>query len=67
MKDMDGGPTRHDAVPGDGMLPWAEIVAAGAAAGVDWFVVERDEPTDPIPEITRGLAFLDALATLGQG
>jgi sugar phosphate isomerase/epimerase len=65
MKDMDAGPTRHDAVPGDGILPWPEIVAAGTAASVDWFVVERDEPTDPVPEITRGLAVLDALATPG--
>jgi sugar phosphate isomerase/epimerase len=64
---MDGGPTRHDAVPGDGILPWPEIVTAGTSAGVEWFVVERDEATDPVPEIARGRAVLDALATPGPG
>lgn len=63
MKDMDGGPTRHDAVPGDGILAWPGIVAAGTDLGVEWFVVERDEPTDAIAEITRGFSFLRSLAT----
>jgi hypothetical protein len=38
-------------------------VAAGTAAGVDWFVVEEDNPKDAIAEIARGLDFLRGLAS----
>jgi sugar phosphate isomerase/epimerase len=62
MKDMAAGPGRGDVVPGDGILPWPEIVAAGTERDVDWFTVEEDNPRDAIAEITRGLEFLRALA-----
>jgi sugar phosphate isomerase/epimerase len=65
MKDMAPGPGREDVTPGDGVLPWAEIVAAGTERGVEWYVVEEDNPRDPIAEITRGLAHLRGLAATG--
>ena len=67
MKDMARGPVRHDAAPGDGILAWPEIVAAGTDRGVEWYVVEQDEPSDAIAEITRGLAYLRGLATTEAG
>lgn len=63
MKDMASSPNGGDMAPGDGILPWAEIVAAGTERDVEWFVVEEDNPKDAIAEITRGLAFLRTLAT----
>jgi sugar phosphate isomerase/epimerase len=62
MKDMSSGPDRGDVTPGDGILPWMEIVAAGTEHGVEWYVVEEDNPRDAIVEITRGRAYLQALA-----
>jgi sugar phosphate isomerase/epimerase len=63
MKDVAAEPERGDVTPGDGTLSWPEIVAAGTAAGVDWFVVEEDNPKDAIAEIARGLDFLRGLAS----
>lgn len=62
MKDMSTEPERGDVSPGDGILPWAEIVAAGTAAQVEWYVVEEDNPKDAIAEIARGRAYLARLA-----
>jgi sugar phosphate isomerase/epimerase len=67
MKDMATGPTRADATPGDGILPWPEIAAAGTDRGVEWFVIEQDNPTDAVDEITRGLGYLRGLATADAG
>ena len=63
MKDMAAGPGREDVAPGDGILPWAEIVATGTERGVEWFVIEGDNPRDAIAEITRGLEYLRGLAS----
>jgi sugar phosphate isomerase/epimerase len=62
MKDMASGPGREDVAPGDGILAWPEIVAAGTAQGVERYVVEEDNPRDAIAEISRGHAFLRTLA-----
>jgi sugar phosphate isomerase/epimerase len=62
MKDMAPGSERSDVTPGDGILSWREIVAAGTAADVAWYVVEEDNPRDAIAEIARGFAYLRGLA-----
>ena len=62
MKDRADGPTPRDAPPGSGLLHWAEIVDAGRAAGVEWYVVEQDEPGDAIADVTAGLHYLRGLA-----
>lgn len=62
MKDVAAGPERGDVTPGDGTLPWAEIVAAGTAVGAEWYVVEEDNPKDAIAEIARGLDYLRRLS-----
>jgi sugar phosphate isomerase/epimerase len=62
MKDRAPGPEPHDAPPGDGTLPFPEIVEAGRAAGVEWYIVEQDEPREPLADIARGLRYLESLA-----
>lgn len=63
MKDMAPGSGREDVTPGDGILAWPEIVAAGTERGVEWYIVEEDNPRDAIAEITRGREYLRGLAT----
>ncbi len=43
---------------GAGILDWAQILPAAAAAGVEWLIVEHDDPKDPIASIRRSAAFL---------
>jgi sugar phosphate isomerase/epimerase len=61
MKDMAPGPDRGDVTPGDGTLPWRDIVAAGTEQHAEWYVVEEDNPRDAIAEIARGREFLRGL------
>jgi sugar phosphate isomerase/epimerase len=62
MKDLAPGPDHADVTPGDGTLPWPDIIAAGTAQHAEWYVVEEDNPRDAIAEISRGGAFLRRLA-----
>jgi sugar phosphate isomerase/epimerase len=62
MKDLSAEPERGDVTPGDGILDWPSIVAAGTAADVGWYVVEEDNPRDVLAEIARGRTFLAGLA-----
>ena len=64
MKDRAPGPEPRDAPAGEGTLDFAEIVRAGRAAGVEWYVAEQDEPRDPLDDITT--AYRD-LASLSRG
>jgi sugar phosphate isomerase/epimerase len=63
MKDIAAGPDRGDVAPGDGVLPWPAIVAAGTELDVAWYVIEEDNPKDAFAEIARGLTFLRGLAS----
>ena len=51
MKDRAAGPEPHDAPAGEGSLPFPAIVEAGRTAGVEWYIVEQDEPRDPLDDI----------------
>jgi sugar phosphate isomerase/epimerase len=62
MKDRAAGPEPHDAPPGQGTLPFPAIVEAARAAGVEWYIVEQDEPRDPLADVARGLRYLESLA-----
>jgi sugar phosphate isomerase/epimerase len=62
MKDRAAGPELHDAPPGQGTLPFPAIVEAARAAGVEWYIVEQDEPRDPLADVARGLRYLESLA-----
>jgi sugar phosphate isomerase/epimerase len=65
MKDVAPGSERGDVTPGDGILPWREVIAAGTAVDVAWYVVEEDNPKDAFAEISRGLDYLRGLAQVG--
>jgi sugar phosphate isomerase/epimerase len=61
MKDRAGGAESHDAPPGAGDLPFPAIVTAARAAGVEWYIVEQDEPRDPLADIARARRYLETL------
>jgi sugar phosphate isomerase/epimerase len=62
MKDRATGPEPHDAPAGEGILPFPAIIGAGRAAGVEWYIVEQDEPREPLDDIARSLRYLESLA-----
>jgi sugar phosphate isomerase/epimerase len=62
MKDMAAGSEPRDAPVGDGALPIPELVEAARSAGVEWFVVEQDEPADALRDIGRAFRYLRTLA-----
>jgi sugar phosphate isomerase/epimerase len=64
-KDRAPGAEPHDAPPGEGTLDLPAVVQAGRAAGVDLYIVEQDEPNDPLVDIASGLRYLQTLAQDG--
>ena len=62
MKDRAAGPEPNVAPVGEGTLPILAIVDAARAAGVDWYIVEQDEPQVPLDDVTRSLRYLQSLA-----
>lgn len=61
MKDRAAGPDGGDVAPGDGTLPWPAIVDAGTRAGVAWYVVEKDDTTNALADVSSGLRYLENL------
>jgi sugar phosphate isomerase/epimerase len=62
MKDRSAGSPPRDAPVGEGSLPFPAIVEAARAAGVDWYIVEQDEPAEPLANIATSLRYLESLA-----
>ena len=62
VKDMAGDAERSDVPVGEGTLPWAEILAAGDAAGTRWYIVEQDHPRSPMEDVERSLRNLERMA-----
>ena len=62
MKDRAAGDEPHDAPAGAGTLDMAAIVAAGRAAGVEWYIAEQDEPADELVDIATARRNLVELA-----
>jgi sugar phosphate isomerase/epimerase len=54
-KDMAADEKRSDVPPGEGILPWSDILQAAAGAGVQWYIVEMDHPRDPLLDVELGL------------
>jgi sugar phosphate isomerase/epimerase len=63
MKDRLGGPEAHDAPAGQGTLAFPEIVKAGRAAGIEWYIAEQDEPGDAVADIATAARYLESLAS----
>ncbi len=53
VKDIAAG--GEDAPVGEGTLRWPQLLAASRAAGVSWYVVEQDEPKDPLADVETSL------------
>lgn len=45
---------------GEGVLDWATILPAADAAGVDWYIIEHDQPLDAAVVVKTGADFLVA-------
>ena len=56
MKDRGAGPAFADAPAGQGTLDFPAIVAAGRAAGVEWYIAEQDDAIDPLADIVTASA-----------
>jgi sugar phosphate isomerase/epimerase len=61
IKDMAADEQRAPAPVGEGIFHWREVLEACAAAGVEWYIVEQDNPTDPLAEVERSLRNLEKL------
>ncbi len=61
MKDRTAGSEPHDAPAGEGTLAFPEIVDAGRAAGVEWYVAEQDDPRDALADIATAARYLESL------
>jgi sugar phosphate isomerase/epimerase len=62
MKDRAAGPEPHDAPAGEGILAFAAIIEAARAVGVEWYIVEQDEPREPLADVATALGYLESLA-----
>ena len=62
IKDRAQGKEPHDAPAGEGILPFPEIIIEAQAAGVEWYVVEQDEPREPLEDVSRSYRYLESLA-----
>lgn len=62
LKDMAPDDARSDAPVGEGVMQWEELLAAGDAAGVEWYIVEQDHPRDPLEDVRRSLSNLEKMA-----
>jgi sugar phosphate isomerase/epimerase len=43
---------------GQGVIDWPRMLVAARDAGAAWYIVEHDNPRDPIASISRSLAYL---------
>jgi sugar phosphate isomerase/epimerase len=50
LKDLSAGPQPTDLPAGEGTLRWDEILPAATAAGAQWWIIEQDNPSDPIAD-----------------
>jgi sugar phosphate isomerase/epimerase len=59
IKDMAADEQRGPAPVGEGTIDWQPVLKACAAAGVEWYIVEQDEPADAFAEAERSLHNLE--------
>jgi sugar phosphate isomerase/epimerase len=43
---------------GSGTLDWPRLLPEARAVGAEWYVVEHDNPRDPVASVSRRLAYL---------
>lgn len=52
---------------GKGVLDWNAILPAAAKAGVQWYILEHDQPLDPAAVLKTGAAYLNEHLPAGAG
>jgi sugar phosphate isomerase/epimerase len=62
LKDMAAGPERADVPAGEGILRWDEILPAASAAGARWWIVEQDNPVDPLADALLAIRNVEGLS-----
>lgn len=62
LKDRAAGEGPRDAPAGEGTLDFRAIVQAARVAGVEWYIVEQDEPGDALRDISSAYRYLATLA-----
>ncbi|MCD6057066.1 MAG: hypothetical protein K0Q89_596 [Thermomicrobiales bacterium] len=62
MKDLAAGPDRTDVPAGEGVLRWDEILPAAEAAGARWWIIEQDNPVEPIADALRAIRNMERLS-----
>ena len=62
LKDMAPDGTRADLPVGEGDMPWPKLLETADAAGVDWYVVEQDNPRDALEDVRTSLRNLEQMA-----
>jgi sugar phosphate isomerase/epimerase len=62
LKDMAPDDTLSDLPVGEGTLPWAALLEAANAAGVEWYVAEQDNPRDALEDVRTSLQHMRRLA-----
>lgn len=60
IKDADPDEPSRDLPFGEGSLDWAAIIAASRAAGVEYYVVEQDNPRDVFVDVETALRNAEA-------
>ncbi len=55
LKDLGPEPDHADLPAGEGTLRWDDILPAANTAGARWWVIEQDNPADPIPDALRAI------------
>jgi sugar phosphate isomerase/epimerase len=61
IKDMLGDSSHTMVDVGDGVVKWSAILGEAKRAGVKHFIVEHDEPVDPIKSLRRSYRFVHSL------
>ena len=62
VKDLAAGSERSDLPAGEGILRWQEILPAAEAAGARWWIIEQDNPVDPIADSLRAIRNIERLS-----
>jgi sugar phosphate isomerase/epimerase len=61
VKDLAAGSERSDLPAGEGILRWQEILPAAEAAGARWWIIEQDNPADPIADALRAIRNIEGM------
>ena len=62
LKDLGPAPDRADLPAGEGTLSWDELLPAAAAAGTRWWIIEQDNPTNPVADALRAIRNVEGMS-----